>query len=245
MPNEDKSLDVMGIKPIGESAKILTKAAVDGAAAFFGRICLPAAEEFGLMLRDKVHAWRTNNVASVAQTAERLIGDAHVHAHPRLVSQIVDEVSWIDDQYLQDMWAGLLASSCTDSGDDDSNVLFVNLLADMTKLQSRVLNYICSKAPKHVGLNGLPYARQITIDLNTVKTIAECDDVERIDRELDRLNGLDLVNGGFGTGTSTNARVTPTALALHLYIRCQGSRQSPVEYFGLEAELQGQAGDAK
>ena len=27
----------------------------------------------------------------------------------------------------------------------------------------------------------------------------------------------------------------PTALCLHLYVRCQGSRQSPADYFGLES----------
>lgn len=32
----------------------LAQGAVDGAGAFLGRICLPAAEEFGLLLRDKV-----------------------------------------------------------------------------------------------------------------------------------------------------------------------------------------------
>ncbi len=54
MADEKSSVDLFRIKPLGEAAKIVTQAAVDGAGAFLGRICLPAAEEFGLLLRDKV-----------------------------------------------------------------------------------------------------------------------------------------------------------------------------------------------
>lgn len=235
MPDDDKSIDALGIKPFGESLRIATQGAVDGAAAFFGRICLPAAEEFGLLLRDKVHAWRTTNVASMAETAERLVGDTDAHAHPRLVSQIVNEASWIDDKYLQDMWAGLLASSCNESGDDDSNLLFLNLLSDMTKLQGRLLNHICENAPKFLTPQGLPFGEELRVDVSTLCTIAECHDLQRVDRELDHLRGLELIFGGFDIDRALQyAMVTPTAIALHMYVRCQGSRQSPADYFQLE-----------
>jgi hypothetical protein len=53
MNQENKSLDILGIKPIGNAIESLTDGFVSGASAFLSRICLPAAEEFGLLLRDR------------------------------------------------------------------------------------------------------------------------------------------------------------------------------------------------
>lgn len=49
MSEDNKSLDVLGVKPIADSVNTVTKGTVDGASAFLSRICLPAAEEFGLL----------------------------------------------------------------------------------------------------------------------------------------------------------------------------------------------------
>src|SRR5947207_737766 len=49
---EPTSLDILGIKPVGEALKTVTEGAVNGAAAFLGRICLPAAKEGGLIIAD-------------------------------------------------------------------------------------------------------------------------------------------------------------------------------------------------
>jgi hypothetical protein len=51
-----------GLKPFGEATKILAQGTVDGASAFLSRICLPAAEEFGIVLKDQVRHWRNQNV---------------------------------------------------------------------------------------------------------------------------------------------------------------------------------------
>ena len=55
MPNEEQGKrDLFGLAAYGETLNTLAKGVVDGAGAFLSRICLPAAEEFGLLLRDKV-----------------------------------------------------------------------------------------------------------------------------------------------------------------------------------------------
>ncbi len=48
---EDKSLEIMGVKPVSKAIEKATDKTVDGLGAFFGAICMPAAEEFGLLLR--------------------------------------------------------------------------------------------------------------------------------------------------------------------------------------------------
>jgi len=239
MAEESKSLDILGIKPVGEAVSKLAGATVEGASAFLSRICLPAAEEFGLLLRDRVREWRASNLANIVLKAEaRLNESSHTsngHAHPRLVSTILEQGSWIDDPVVQDLWAGLLSSSCTEKGDDDSNLLFVNMLSELTKLQARLLNYVCETATKSVMANGLLAAGELTIELSLLTEITSEADIYRLDTELDHLRELGLIHGGFELySTPPVVRASPSAIALHMYVRCHGGRQSPLEYFLLE-----------
>jgi hypothetical protein len=224
MADESKSLDVLGIKPIAESINKVTSVTVDGAAVFLGRICLPAAEEFGLLLRDRVRGWRAANVAAITQRAEQRLNETEappdVHAHPRLVAGILEEGSWMEDPIVQDLWGGLLSSSCTESGDDDSNLVFINLLSDLTKLQARVLKYACENCQKSVAPNGLIQSDEMTIPLDTLIEITGESDIHRLDRELDHLREVGLIDGGFNPDSSTDAFIHPLPLALNMYIRC-------------------------
>jgi len=69
-------------------------------------------------------------------------------ALPRLVRLTLEEGSWIDTEEVRGMWAGLLASLCTEDGKDESNLIFVNLLAQLTSSEARLLNYLCENAEK-------------------------------------------------------------------------------------------------
>lgn len=245
---KSQSLDLLGVKPIAVAISTVTSATVAAVGAFLSRICLPAAEEFGLLLKDRVHSWRSANIAAIAMRAEQNLKhsdpDSNSHAHPRLVAGILEEGSWTEDPIVQDLWAGLLSASCTEDGDDDSNLIFVNILADLTKLQARILNYICETATKCTGPNGLPYCDTLTVPLDKLIAITDEKDIHRLDREMDNLRDLGLltVDTGFALETSsTDAILTPSPLALHMYVRCQGSRCSPVEFFDISVVYQSDA----
>lgn len=250
---DPKSIDVLGVKPIGEAINTLVKGTVDGAAAFFSRICLPAAEEFGLLLRDKVSNWRAKNLVKIAERAEKKLlsnpDGSTEYAHPRIASLIVEQGSWADDDDVQQMWSGLLASSCTKKGDDESNLMFINLLSQITSSEARMLNYGCEKVKKsNTKSNWISIEGQVIVSVEELKKIAVLDDVQRLDRELDHLRVLGLIEGGLRKPTpvesfiettvirrspSIIANLSPTYLGLQMYVRCQGSKLSPAEYFGL------------
>ncbi|MEO6902899.1 MAG: hypothetical protein ABI315_07070 [Bacteroidia bacterium] len=65
-----KSTDLLGIAPYGETIKIAVEKGFGAAEAVLSRICLPAAEELGLMFRDKVRYWRLNNIINVINKLE-------------------------------------------------------------------------------------------------------------------------------------------------------------------------------
>lgn len=237
---KSSSLDIFGVKPIADSISKTTTATLDGASAFLSRICLPAAEEFGLLLQDKVRVWRAKNaleVVSVAQQRLPNIGNG-LHAHPRLVSSVLEHGSWSDEVEIQEMWGGLLASSCTKDGRDDSNVIFVHLLSHLTSLQVRILTYSCEHCVKEANAQGLIAAKgPLYVEIEKLKSIAMSDDIHRIDRELDNLRGLELINAGIEF-RSGRAEIAPSALALNLYVRCHGSNAPATDFFGVQTSTQ-------
>jgi abortive infection alpha-like protein len=234
---KSKSLDIFGIKPAAESIQTVTKASVDAAGAFLSRICLPAAEEFGLLLRDKVSNWRAQNAVAIVQKAEARLklgkDSAKLHAHPRMVVTAIESGSWADAPSLQDMWAGLLASSCTTDGKDESNLMFATLLSQITSSEAKIYSHCCEIAKKTKSPGGWIGADHIQMELHELKLLTGMDDVHRIDRELDHLRALEIVEGGFDSH-STTAHLMPTPLGLQMYVRCQGYLGSPTEYFGLD-----------
>ncbi len=237
---ENKSLDVLGIKPVADAINTVTSATVDGAKAFLGRICLPAAEEFGLLLQDKVRRWRQNNAVAVVNKAQAHVANypdyENRQAHPRIVAAVLEHASWSDDEQIQNMWAGLLATACTEEGDNQENLLFINLLSQLTPSETKILKYACETAQKTKSKGGwIGIEPKLMVPLSTIVDVAGKSDEQRLDLELDHLRELGIlrIDGGFNWD-STEANISPSLLALQLYVKGQGFLGSALEYFNLD-----------
>lgn len=239
MGDSDKSLDVFGLKPVSEAVKTVTKASVEGAGAFLGKICLPAAEEFGLLLRDKVSRWRAKNaeviVSKAASSYERLADTQSTSAHPRIVGAIIEQGSWCDDNDVQSMWAGLLVTACTEEGRNQENLIFVNLLSQLTTSQAKLLSFACKNAIKVKSPTGLLLAQDFEISVEKIVEICGSHDIHAMDLELDHLREIGLLASDTGLSPDHHqpSLLTPSGIGLNLYVRCNGYRGSPLEYFGL------------
>jgi hypothetical protein len=233
-----EGFDPVGLAATGRALEKATGAVMEGAGAVLSRICLPAAEELGFLLRDKMAYYRTRNLVAIEKKLEKILKEQRIpegtHAHPRVVFSIADQGSLVDDSLVQEMWAGLLSSSCTENGDDDSNWMFTKLLGDLSKLQARILKYSCETARKTATPSGLIYAGSFAMSLNELCEMAQEKDIHRLDRELDHLHALKLIEGGLPLFHERYVPLTPTSLALHMYVRCCGSRLSPTEFFKIE-----------
>jgi hypothetical protein len=234
MKEQDNSLDILGVKPVANSVEKLTDGAMNGASAFLSRICLPAAEEFGLLLKDKVSSWRAKNAVSIANKAQSLLesqaNSIILHAHPRIVYSTIDHGSWAEDDFMQNLWAGILTSSCTTDGKDESNLILINLLSQLTKSQAQLICHICNTCKVFQTEAGWIGALKLEMELDSLISTMAIDDVHQIDRELDHLKSLGLIMSGFDV-ENTNANVTPTPLCLNLYARAQGYVGNPSDFF--------------
>lgn len=233
--------DIFGIKPYGESLKIIVEKSADGAGKFLTAVCLPAAEEFGLMLKDKFRYWRLKNIIRMLEKSQSRFefdsNELQLKVNPRIGVEIIENASWQDDELILDMWSGLLNSSLTIDTKDDSNLVFVNLLKSITTVQAKLLNHICQIGNILYDKNGLIYSEShCEIMIEKLYKITNCLDINRLDREIDDLRAKALLpSSSFlsseGTGFSVNqedfSKVTlrPTPLALHLYARVNGFKE--------------------
>lgn len=260
--SSEKSVSLINLGSLAKPVDTLAKGLIDGAGAFLSRICLPVAEEFGLALRDKVSGWRTLNAARIAEKAEKKLQEQGSvegkRAHPRLVWSTLENGSWQADDDVQEMWGGLLASSCTEGGNDEGNLIFINLLAQLTASEAKLLNYVCEEAAKVTNPVGVVGAYTVEMTKDRISEVTGVGDLSRIIRELDHLNALQLIKGSFGSRAESEqdayyreleidddwitipdfkvANISPTSLGISLYVRCQGSLLPPASFFKLANE---------
>lgn len=250
--NEEQtnSVDVLGLKSYGDAVNTAVKGTFEGAGAFLSRICLPVAEELGLLFRDRVSHWRAMQAARITEKAERKLRDVNGseswHAHPRVIGRVIETGSWIDADDVQEMWAGLLASACTPDGKDETNIMFIEMLSQLTASEAFIFRYACEAAQKRITELGTVTSNEVHIALKQLVEVTDVQDVSRLDRELDHLRNIGLLNINSGLsltprqieeGTEPYGVITPSDLGVQMYVRCQGSKLTPAEYFKLRGGL--------
>ena len=131
------------------------------------------------------------------------------------------------------MWAGLLASSCTIDGQDDSNLMFIDLLSRLTVSQVRIIDYACKTARIRKVRDGLLFPDVLICTPEDLKAVSLIDDIHWLDRELDHLVSIGLLlfqHAGFDIRQQI-VGLTPSPLALQMYARCNGIAGDPSHYY--------------
>ncbi|MBO9543729.1 hypothetical protein [Caulobacter sp.] len=236
----DKSLDIFGVKPVGQAALKVTEATVDGAGEFLSRICLPAAEEFGLLLQDRVRVWRSDQMLKLTVRSQKkyqeAFGNAKRHAHPRLVSAILEHGSWEDDAQIQDLWAGLLAASCTADGKSQETLIFINLLKDMTSPEAKLIAFLAGKCAKRKTKTGLILSESTFFSTPDLFEVTGVNDIHVLDIMIDHLHQLGMLDVGSSLATDGLElhSLSIAALALHFYSRCMAPGKSVFEFYDVK-----------
>jgi len=184
--------------------------------------------------------WRAQNANEVLGKAKKILRRLHKPAeqlrqtHPRLLYAISDQSSWHDVEEMQNMWAGLLVSAALTHAYDESNLVFVGILSKMTAGEVRILNYACANAPKVVAEDGIVVAEQLACSISELMRIAHITEVFCLDFQIDHLRAMGLLPYGINLHETTQqlvADITPSSLALYMFVRCNGFPGSPADYF--------------
>lgn len=118
---------------------------VDGVSAFFGKICMPAADELGLLLKDTLRYYRVKNLEKIVEKTKKHISTKdignHQHLSPKLLKEIIEDSSWEDDDVIQELWAGLIAGEIKNESGDDA-IIYTSILKSMSAYEARILKLI-------------------------------------------------------------------------------------------------------
>jgi hypothetical protein len=202
-----------------------------GAVAFLSRICPGGAEEIGQLLNGRLSNHKLAHAIAIALQAENLLSFEpmadELQAEPEMVVRILEDGACTDENWLRDFWGGLLATSCTSDGKDESTRGLVELFSQLTTYPVRILTVVCTRATKVVGGSGSISAKPLACKKEELKVTTESRGVQ-IDRDIERLNDLGLIEkSGPDSPTllgSDEILLTPSILALQLFARCNGYR---------------------
>ena len=197
---------------------------------FLYRVCPSKNTETINVLTGELDEFRTRNMIAIVLSAEKMLAagpnPGNMRADPQLVESILKDGSWGNDKLTPQLWAGLLASSCSLEGTDESNKGFAELLVQMTPNQARILVEGCVRAGKLSWIERGGGPATIVITPEEMVRITGNYDLYRSATDVAYLNvhGLVEKNFDFSTyGPKESFDITPTDLGLRLFKACRGN----------------------
>lgn len=123
---------------------------VNKAADLVYRLAGPVCDDIGAMISDSIKPYRAKNLVNTLRKTDRILRDAGLPANAvptRLLFPIADASSIEDNETLQEMWAGLLATASQQT--DAVSPSFIETLKQLTPDEARHLEVICQDSVKH------------------------------------------------------------------------------------------------
>lgn len=235
-----------------EPEDILSEFRLSRALSFYRRICPSATQELKLLFREGLGNMRVPNAMAIAHRAEIMLAAEpnfeRLRAPESVVLRVVREGSWAEDGAAQQLWAGILTTACTLMGDDESNLPYLDLLAEMATVDTRLYLEACTQSPKVFATSGAVSAETIMRTADEMMKLTGVHDLAKIDRNILQLSILGLLeprNKAKYFSFDQAANLTPTALGLELFARCHGHRGAPHEYFAIHYTNRDRASSAK
>jgi len=222
-----------------EPEDILREFRTGAAIAFLRRICPGAAREIRQLLRERLSNYRLECAVEIALHAEEMLvfeaGARKMRAHPLLVTRIIEGGSWAENERIQQFWAGLLATSCTIGKEDLANQVFIDLMSQLTPVQTRIFAAACTMATTYESEHGTIAAHPLICSAEEMTQIAGLQDLVKIDRDLEHISELGLLvqrDKQRFFSVLKDAEITPTRVGLDLFARCNAHRGLAQDFYG-------------
>ena len=223
-------VDVFGLKSMSEAGKTIIEKGLCGIETFLQLTCVPVLEELGLMARDKIRNWRLCNIIKIIEKAKGKLeydgNELQLTANARVGLQIVEYGSLTDNDVLQEMWAGLFVSSCSEEETDDVNLTYVYLLNQLTVNQAKLIRSLCKNCKPVKFDNGSVGVCKQVYSVDKLLNMGEYKDFHVLDRDVDYLENIGLINGGINAQDFQHCKIYPTTLCLNLFVTCESKNKT-------------------
>ena len=216
-----------------EADFILRELRLARALGFLRRLCPWSADEVNHALLDRFSNKRVACAVEVALKAEDIL-QRHGHvAQPfiaaDLLMRILEGGSWIEEDWIRRMWAGLLVSSCSADGQDRSNLPFIDLLARLTPIHLRILSFVCQRGVEALAAGQSEAVLDLYSTAEELMEAADSHSFPRIQQTIGQLSSVGLLADTARPSyvvmsDRSKSKTTPTPLGLKMYARCNGHR---------------------
>jgi hypothetical protein len=214
-----------------EADFILRELRLARALGFLRRLCPWCAEEVNHALLDRFSNKRVASAVEVVLKAEDILHRRGHVAQPFIASdlliRILESGSWIEEDWIRRMWAGLLVSSCSADGQDRSNLPFIDLLARLTPIHLRILSFVCHRGVEALAAGESEAALDLYSSAEELMEAADSHSFPRIQQTIGQLSSVGLLAetarpSYVAMSDKAKTRTTPTPLGLKMYARCNG-----------------------
>jgi hypothetical protein len=200
---------------------------------FLCRICRNQAKEAIVMLGGELDKQRVENATEIAFAAETMLASNpdfdRMRAPAPLIATILNHGSWADE-FTRQLWAGLLVTSCSIEGGDESNKVYVDLLINLTRHQCLIFVGACIRALKLMPGSEHPPQTRIILSPEEMIRMSGKYDVSRIATDVAHLFNSGLLDKLIDFRSYIPLEsfdITPSRLGLELFERCKGKSISP------------------
>jgi len=156
--SNDEKIDASGIsgpesaKAIQEVAKTASKGlgVVEPTAErlnkfmdFCGQVLGPSIENLGLIAQNRTELWKVENGLRLREKVEKIMAENGIEERGNLPLRVgiplIEAAACEDDDTLQDMWAGLLASSISSKKEETAKRAYVEALRQLDPIDAECL----------------------------------------------------------------------------------------------------------
>lgn len=211
------------------------------ALVFMSRICPDGAIDVSQLLREGFSSHKVGNAANIALDAQALLklnpNLGEVRLPPPLLVRIIQQATSTEEDWLQQLWAGLLVSSCSVDGKDESNLRFVDLFGQLTPVPIKLFTIVSAVSSKFINESGSITARPLVCKIDDITTATGARGTQ-IEREIERLASVGLIEKKSANAPSLapsgDVVITASLLGLELFARCNGHKGNPKDFYTLE-----------
>jgi len=214
------------------------------ALAFLSRICPTKAEELRQLVRTGLGNLRITNAVDIALEADQILWTRPdyetVQADPKTIILLIEDGSWADEDSVKRLWGGLLASYCSTEDKKDTDVDPIERFSQLAPVHVSMLQFACLQSTKTCTETGSLIAQPLNVDIRYIQRITGSQSPEMAERDIQHLSHLGLFEPSLRSRSLLPAKevdMTPSALGLMLYARCNGHFGSLADYYGTADEV--------
>ena len=205
-----------------------------------GRLCPAAKQDTSRLVRTGIGNMRVVNAVQIALGAESMLAldplGYKMRANQQTLLRIIADGSWADENWIQQLWSGLLVASCAAEVKDQLDSDLADRFSQLAQVHMRIFKAACEHAEKMDSDDWHIISKPLIFEVKKIQQIAGVQSLAQIERDVFHLADLGLLEQSVRSRSllpPEEINVTPSSLGLRLYALCHGHHGLLQNFYGL------------